>query len=89
MDLIDPQEVNRLVRHCLFKDDELEAGLPKRGVKWVKVSGIVKAFGFVKDRLDEIEESVTCMLMNLPVGFREGTGEGWSFLKACEDKNGD
>lgn len=89
MPLIDPQEVEQLLRYCLFTQDEIQDGEPKPGIDWVKVEGITHTFGLVKSRLDEVAPKVNEMLDNLPAGFHADSGGGWGFLEACNDKNGD
>lgn len=54
-----------------------------------KVVGIVHEFVFDSNKLDENSDKINDMLRQLPENFMEGSGGGWSFLMACNDKNGE
>lgn len=54
----------------------------------VIVEGILSRFGLHAGRLESHRAEVTEMLMNLPLGFRQSSGGGWSFLQACDDREG-
>lgn len=89
MPLIDPQRVNAILLECLLLENELDGGKPKDGVKWIKSQGIANTFGLSHERLQKNAAEINDMLDNLPEQFHQGTGEGWSFLNACNDKNGE
>lgn len=50
--------------------------------------GALLKAGFHPDRLKEREKDIEDMLLQLPEQFMKSGGGGWSFLNACEDKNG-
>lgn len=50
------------------------------------VSGIVQRFGFHPARLKEKRDDICSMLRELPTAFHKGTGDGYSFLGAAEDR---
>jgi hypothetical protein len=57
----------------------------------VTVIGIVHNANFAMKRLDEHKEEIAGMLAQLPNEFRArelGGGGGWSFLNACQDRDG-
>lgn len=92
--LIDPERVIEILRDCLYKDDEIGdditsvEDLPEGTVV---VEGILNPFGFEPTRLESHRDEVTTMLQGLPTEFRtsaNGGGGGWSFLNACDDRNG-
>jgi hypothetical protein len=66
---------------CLFKDGESQE-------KFVLAEGVVGKYGFEPTRLESHREDVKELLSQLPPEFQEGTGGGWSFLNACNDKDG-
>jgi hypothetical protein len=51
------------------------------------VEGVVRKFGFDKEKLDVHAQEIHNMLLQLPSEFIDGGG--WSFLNACADKDGD
>ena len=66
---------------CLFRESEDKTLA-------VIVEGIINDFGFHPDRLKQHEEDIYSLLKELPDEFQRDTGSGWSFLNACNDKNG-
>lgn len=54
-----------------------------------KVVGIVHEFVFDSNKLDENSDKISDMLHQLPGVFMKDSGGGWSFLMACNDKNGE
>lgn len=78
---INPEEVNRIFKDCLYNDDEVEKGeVPKEAVI---VMGIMIHVGFNPDRLNNNKENIEKILDNLHPTFKEG----WSFLNMCLDNN--
>jgi len=74
--------VEKIFMDCLFTKDEDPSAA-------VKVEGIVSNFGFHPDRLKSHEEDIYSMLKELPKEFQKDGGDGgWSFLNACNDKDG-
>ncbi len=91
---IDPQMVDAAFRGCLYTEDELrtlpknEKGVPKGTVL---VEGVAHSFGLHPQRLEATREQVTEWLKLLPHQFRTkacGGGDGWSFLNACVQEDG-
>ena len=70
--------VNQTFQKCLFKDGE-------DTTNQVQVEGITNIFGLHPQRLEEQRETVTALVAELPPIFKEG----YSFLKLCENKNGE
>jgi len=66
---------------CLFKDGE-----PTDGYK--EAHGVMMRVGFHPGRLEENKENIYSMLAGLPNEFKKSGGGGWTFLNACQDKNG-
>jgi hypothetical protein len=87
--LISAARVEEIFRDCLYKDEEM-AGVPEgeapEGV--VIVEGIISRFGLHPERLESHRDEVHTMLLNLPEQFQADKGGGWSFLQACDDRNG-
>lgn len=78
------ERVGTIFGDCLFKPGE-------DTTDHVKAEGIVHPVGFHPGRLDGHREEIGQLLDELPIQFQSqerGGGGGWSFLNACEDKNG-
>jgi hypothetical protein len=73
--------VHDVFTYCLFKEQESTENM-------VKAEGILRDFGFHPTRLKEREDDIISMLSYLPDSFHEEKGGGWSFLNACNDKDG-
>jgi len=85
--LINPELVENTFLSCLFKEDELdESGNPK--TEPIIVEGIQDKIGFNAERILENENQIIDWLKELPIEFRKTGGGGWSFLNACNDKDG-
>lgn len=57
----------------------------------VRVSGVVHTFLYDKPRLERHRDEIKTLLLDLPTEFRAtefGGGGGWSFLNACNDREG-
>ena len=92
MPLIDANEVESLFMDCLFTDEEVAAA--KRDgyatpVGAVVADGIQNKFGFHPIRLESHRDRVAEWLKALPSQFQQNGGGGWSFLNACNDRNGE
>lgn len=83
---IDPQRVEQLYLECLAED------LPADDPRFLIVEGIMHQTGFDTEKLEANRAEVVEMLSWLPMQFRDDTanggGGGWSFLNACEDREG-
>lgn len=77
-----PSTVADIFKDCLpAKSSALEN-------QTVKVKGIVITVLFIKEKLSAHQEEICSLLNELPDGFQKSKGGGMSFLKMCEDKNG-
>jgi hypothetical protein len=83
-DTINSQRVRDIVGDCLVETPEGET-LP---INTVFVEGILHTYAFRPDKLIEHHAEVRGMLELLPDAFRVEVGGGWSFLNACDDRNG-
>ena len=54
-----------------------------------KVAGVAHEFAFDSNKLEENSDKIRDMLHQLPENFMKDSGGGWSFLMACNDKNGE
>jgi hypothetical protein len=52
------------------------------------IHGIMSKTLFDPERIEQHRKEIDELLDELPEGFHEKTGGGWSFLQACVDKNG-
>ncbi len=66
---------------CLFRDGE-------DTTNHVAAEGIVTNVGFNPERIEEYRPLIEAMLLELPDTFKRSCGGGWSFLEACNDRNG-
>jgi hypothetical protein len=85
--LIDAGRIREILLDCLYRDDEIAADMeiPDGAIL---VEGIIDRFGLHPDRLESHRDEVHTMLCNLPEQFQSDKGGGWSFLQACDDRNG-
>jgi hypothetical protein len=83
---IDAAAVESTFLDCLFRDKELIDGTPIKPP--VIAEGILTKAGFHPDRLEQHRDEVTSWLRMLPIEFQSDGGGGWSFLNACDDRNG-
>jgi len=79
--VLDPERVNAVFLDCLFKDYEDTSDM-------VVAEGIVNDVGFHPERLESHRVEIEAMLDELPDEFKKSEGGGWSFLNACNDKQG-
>lgn len=80
--LINSAKVQEVFLDCLCREDISNQ---------ITVDGIEHNFGFIPVKIEDNREAIKGMLKNLPMEFRdvdEKGGGGWSFLNACNDKNG-
>jgi len=66
---------------CLFEEGE-------NTTNHIAVEGIVNNFGFHPERLELHKNDIYEMLLQLPENFQKEKGGGWSFLEACNNKDG-
>jgi hypothetical protein len=85
--LIDSSRVREIFLECMYGREELKDGKPIEGES-IKAEGIVCTVGFHPGRLESHREEVKGMLEGLPLQFRSNEGQGWTFLNACNDRNG-
>lgn len=78
------ENVERVFKDCLFKDEEIKDGTPE----YVAVKGIMHQFGFHPERLESHREDVRQLLSQLPESFLESKGGGHSFINACVTQDG-
>lgn len=81
-EILSPEKVADIFGKCLFQEEEDKT-------VYVKAEGIVVNVGFHPKRLEEYRPIIEAMLNELPEQFHEETGGGWSFLQACQDKDGE
>lgn len=88
--MLTAERVHEIAKACFYTDAEL----PDRNVVpdgAVLVEGILHTYGFHPGRLEGYRVEIAAMLAELPLPFQpvpEGGGGGWTFLNACEDKDG-
>lgn len=75
------ENVEKVFMDCLSRVYE-----PKGN--FIKAEGITFTISFHPGRLDNHKEDVRSMLSCLPKNFHKDHGGGWSFLNACDDKDG-
>jgi len=83
-DVLNTQKVEETFMYCMFKDGEAKT-------TYLPAPGITTDVGFHPGRITEKRDDIVSMLGELSQNFMEesaGGGGGWSFLQACEDRNG-
>lgn len=75
------ERVTEIFMDCLFREGEDTS-------EHVPVHGIVTNAGFHPERLESHRREIGQMLCELPLEFQKSGGGGWSFLNACNDKEG-
>ncbi len=80
-------KVHSITKYCLYIEDEIPTNgdIPEGAII---VDGIMNKMGFHPGRIKEKREEVKSILLEMHEKFHKGTGEGWSFLNLCYDKNG-
>lgn len=73
--------VKNVLLECLFNDGE-------DTTQHVIGEGIKNTVGFHPDRLKDNTENIISMLSELPNQFKQSGGGGWTFLNACNTKDG-
>jgi len=68
--------------------DYCTSDLPAAASKAVDIQGIVNEFRFNPSRIEERRDRIAELLSELPDQFHQDTGGGWSFLNACNDRQG-
>lgn len=82
--VLDAGIVTNIFMDCLFKSQsEMQSTNPI-----AIAEGITCTVGFHPERLAKHEDEILSLLAELPDAFNEETGGGWSFLRACEDRQG-
>lgn len=81
------EAVSEILKNVLFKDDEMAGEAPPESA--LLVDGIVNKYAFHPDRVAAAKPEIDALLSELPDNFHQKKGGGWSFLNACEDKNGE
>ncbi len=75
--------VKKTARYCYLKP-RTEA----RSIEVVEVEGLASRFLFHRGRLAERTADIVEMLGQLNENFHEAGGNGWTFLNACVDREG-
>ena len=78
--MINANKVEKIFHLCQCNPD-------KEGA--VIVKGIIHKFAFDPKKLKEYKEEIIKFLSELPTKFRKSGGGGWSFLNACNTKDGE
>lgn len=92
MSALTADRVEAVYAACLYTDDETvdwdgtPEGLPEGTIV---TDGILNQTGFHPGRVNAHHEDILAMLAELPIQFRRDGGGGWSFLQACDDRNGE
>lgn len=85
MEVLTAERVEKIMRDCLFKAEEVPNGQPPADA--VIVDGLVRKFGLNRQRLESHRAEIVEMLGELPDSFFKEKGGGWTFLNLCNDRN--
>lgn len=80
--MIQISELQDVMRHCLYKEGE-DASNGK------EIKGVINGYLLNPDRVKEKKPQIDAMLVQLPDEFMKSKGGGWSFLQACETRDGE
>ena len=84
-----PKNVQDIVLACLYTEEEIKDKTQEELIAaGIKTEGIMTTFVFVPARLEKYKEDIKSMLSELPSEFMADVGGGWSFLQACQTKDG-
>lgn len=75
-------KVEALFKECLVP---LDAPMSP---SFIEVEGVINKALFHPDPVDKRRSEIASLLAQLPDQFHDGLGGGWSFLNACQDRNG-
>lgn len=81
---IDANEVEKVYVDCLVESATM---LESLGV--VAVEGVLHKHAFLREQLDGHRETIVGWLRQMPDEFHESRGSGWSFMNACNTKDGE
>lgn len=76
---LEPASVETLMHSCLSRD--------RKDV--IHVLGLVNNFAFSVSAIEAHKAEIKELLDQLPDAFQTTKGGGWSFLNACQDRNGE
>jgi hypothetical protein len=82
---LNPDNVHRVFTDCLYDSNVQE----KEKANAVFSSAVLVVAEFRPDRLEAHKDDIKQMLNELPDDFKKSKGGGMSFLRMCEDKNGE
>lgn len=80
MTKLTPEAVIELMKKCLL-------GVSSEA-DCITVDGLVNNYRFNKAEIERHSEEIRDLLHQLPDPFQAAKGGGWSFLNACNDKDG-
>jgi hypothetical protein len=78
---IDPEEVNRVFVECIASEEDSSD-------ETLTLQVIVHTFRFHRGRLESKRPLISGWLALLPTQFQQTGGGGWSFLNACNQRDG-
>lgn len=79
--MIDPNKVEAAYKNSLIDGEAMEYA--------TVVEGVLFKHAFFQPRLNQHREQVVLWLAELPSEFHADGGGGWSFLNACNTKDGE
>lgn len=90
--MIDAARIQEIAGNCLLDEKEIPADFDRAKLTPIPgaifVDGIVNTYVFNIERLKRHKNEIKGFLEQLPDQFHLKKGGGWSFLNACEDKDG-
>ena len=86
--MIDPARIEEIIKASLFQKTDLppDYKVGDKPENALMIEGICNMYGFNPDRLRRFKNEIKGFLAELPLSFRDTTGD--SFLNACVDKDG-
>lgn len=78
--MLTAKKVTEVLEDCLYDEE------PGDNAKIVE--GVINNYAFNPDRLEVNKSKIADLLSDLPDEFKAASGGGWSFLNACNTKDG-
>ena len=79
--ILTSEKVSEIFFYCLPKDNE-------KSENYDIIEGVATKVKFNAERINEKRKEIIALLDELPIEFNKNSGGGWSFLNACNDKDG-
>ncbi len=77
--ILNSKRVNQIFMDSLYESEKND---------FIKAEGVSCTVGFDRQKIEKYRKEIELILNELPDKFKKSKGGGWSFVNACNDKNG-